>query len=157
VAAGGGDSRGGHLAHQPLGHDENMRLRVLLGLAALPALAACFSGAEARERTVVIDVHHSAFGPTQLSVERGTTVRFVIRNGDPIDHEFILGNRKVQDRHEVGRQRHHHGVVPGEVSVPAGTTRSTTYTFTRSGTLIFGCHLPGHYAYGMRGELTVSP
>jgi uncharacterized cupredoxin-like copper-binding protein len=134
-----------------------MRLRFAVALLSLPALAACFTGAEAGERTVGVDIHHSSFAPTELTVERGTTVRFVIHNDDPIDHEFILGNKKVQDRHEVGRQKHHHGKVPGEVSVPAGTTRSTTYTFTRTGTLIFGCHLPGHFAYGMRGEVTVTP
>jgi uncharacterized cupredoxin-like copper-binding protein len=42
------------------------------------------------------------------------------------------------------------------MSVPAGTTRTTTYTLTNPGTLIFGCHLPGHYAFGMRGLVTVA-
>ena len=31
-----------------------------------------------------------------------------------------------------------------------------TYTFARAGgTLQFGCHLPGHWAYGMKGEIRV--
>jgi uncharacterized cupredoxin-like copper-binding protein len=42
------------------------------------------------------------------------------------------------------------------MSVPAGSTRTTIYTFTQRGTLIFGCHLPGHYAYGMHGLVTVA-
>jgi uncharacterized cupredoxin-like copper-binding protein len=31
----------------------------------------------------------------------------------------------------------------------------TTWTFEDPGDLIFGCHVPGHYAYGMRGTVTV--
>jgi uncharacterized cupredoxin-like copper-binding protein len=90
-----------------------------------------------------------------MSFSRGDTVTFVIRNDDPIDHEFILGDEAVQERHEEGKERHHHGLVPGEISVPAGETRETTYTFTESGSLTYACHLPGHFAYGMRGEVVV--
>jgi len=40
--------------------------------------------------------------------------------------------------------------------VPAGTTRATTVTFGPStGTMLFGCHLPGHYAYGMVGTIEI--
>ena len=39
--------------------------------------------------------------------------------------------------------------------MPAGETVVTTYTFPKiSGSLIFGCHLPGHYDFGMRGTVT---
>jgi uncharacterized cupredoxin-like copper-binding protein len=91
-------------------------------------------------------------------VAPGTTVRFLLRNTDPIDHEFILGDDAVQRRHEQGREREHHGEVPGEVSVAAGGEAATTYTFRTGGpaSLEFACHLPGHYAYGMRGVALVS-
>jgi uncharacterized cupredoxin-like copper-binding protein len=133
-----------------------MRLGVAALLAA-PLLGACFSGAEADEQAVVVEINHSRFDPGHLTFEEGTTVRFVIRNEDPIDHEFILGDREVQARHEVGRDSHHHGRVPGEISVPAGRTRSTSYTIEDAGTLIIGCHLPSHYRYGMRAEVVVVP
>ena len=63
-------------------------------------------------------------------------------------------------RHEQGRERHHHGDVPGERSVPAGQEATTTYAFPGpldGRSLEFACHLPGHYAYGMHGEITVDP
>jgi uncharacterized cupredoxin-like copper-binding protein len=41
------------------------------------------------------------------------------------------------------------------VTVPAGTTRSTTITFMTPGSYLFICHLPGHEAYGMVGTLVV--
>lgn len=79
---------------------------------------------------------------------------FVIENTDPIDHEFIVGDQQVQDRHEKGTEPHH-GTRPGEVSIPAGETRSTTYVFDEPGRLLVGCHLPTHYDYGMRGDIVV--
>jgi len=111
--------------------------------------------AEDRMRTVGVTIHYSRFDPSTLSFDPGTTVRFEIRNTDPIDHEFILGDEEVQAIHERGTEAHH-GARPGEISIPAGTTRITTYTFAEAGRLIFGCHLPGHYAYGMRGTVTVA-
>jgi uncharacterized cupredoxin-like copper-binding protein len=126
-------------------------LTLLVGAAAASRGAA----ARANDGTVRITIHYSKFEPTGLAVEPGETVRFVIVNTDPIDHEFILGHREVQRVHEEGTEARH-APRPGEISVPAGETVITTYTFPEiSGTLIFGCHLPGHYAFGMRGTVTV--
>jgi uncharacterized cupredoxin-like copper-binding protein len=130
--------------------------RLLAGALILAALAACSTGAAAeKKRTVVVTIHHSRFAPDKLEFEAGSTVRFVVRNTDPIAHELIIGDAAVQAVHEIGTG-HHHGAIPGEISVPAGKERSTTYTFDEPGTLIFGCHLPGHYNFGMRGEITIT-
>ena len=129
-------------------------LRILLVVAVL-ALAGCALTARAEEKTVVVNINHSRFDPAAFEFETGTTIRFVIHNADPIDHEFLLGDAAAQDRHERGTHASH-GAVPGEISVPAGSTRSTTYTFTEPGDLIIGCHLPAHYAYGMRANVTVT-
>jgi uncharacterized cupredoxin-like copper-binding protein len=104
---------------------------------------------------VVITMHHSHFQPGVVEVEPGTTVRFVLRNTDPIDHEFIVGDEVVHQRHRVGRERHHHGDVPGEISVPSGAEASTTFRFDRPGRVAYACHLPGHEAYGMVGTVEV--
>jgi uncharacterized cupredoxin-like copper-binding protein len=133
---------------------------VLAGAAVLAAVAAAgrLPGGDG-ERTVVVTMHHSHFQPAEVRVAPGERVRFVLRNSDPIDHEFILGDAIVQARHEQGRQRQHHGDVPGERSVPAGQEAATSYAFPASlggRTLEFACHLPGHYAYGMHGLVRVS-
>jgi len=128
-------------------------------VAALVAIGLMVEGAPARAgntvRTVVMTIHFSRFDPEVLTATRGETVRFVIRNTDPIDHEFILGDRTVQLVHELGTEAVH-PPRPGEVSVPAGATVTTTYTFRDAGSLTFGCHLPGHYAFGMRGTVRVT-
>ena len=129
----------------------------LVALAALATLAACAApadGAADGERTVTLTARWSKFSPDKMVVRRGTTVRFVVRNDDPIAHELIVGDQAVQDVHERGTEAHH-GERPGEVSAPAGETVETTYRFDRPGTVLFGCHLPGHWAYGMRGAIEV--
>ena len=137
-----------------------MKLRAAAAAVALTLLvgaAAASRGAAARanDGTVRITIHYSTFEPADLAVEPGETVRFVIVNTDPIDHEFILGDEDVQRVHEEGTEAHH-APRPGEVSVPAGETVVTTYTFPKIiGALIFGCHLPGHYDFGMRGTVTI--
>jgi uncharacterized cupredoxin-like copper-binding protein len=107
-------------------------------------------------RTVELVMRHSHFEPVTFDARPGETVTFVIRNADPIDHEFIVGDAAVHRRHEVGRERHHHGDVPGEVSVAAGAEGRTTFRFpATAGPVEFACHLPGHYAYGMHGVVQV--
>ncbi len=128
-------------------------------LAALALATACAAPAggssdSGDERRVTLTAHWSRFSVTDVEVSAGTTVRFVVHNADPIAHELIVGDQAVQDRHENGTEAHH-GERPGEVSVPAGATAETTYRFDRPGTVLFGCHLPGHWAYGMRGTIEV--
>ena len=122
---------------------------------ALALLAASCAPAAASpgQRTVEIRIHFSTFSPSAIDVRPGETIWFVVANTDPIDHEFIIGDEAVQDAHERGTEAHH-SPRPGEMTVPAGETVTTIYTFGDED-LIFGCHLPGHYAYGMRGLIAV--
>ncbi len=134
--------------------------RIALGVAVL-ALAASACGDDggpetsARE-TVEVTIRDSRFIPDHFEFAAGTTVTFVVENTDPIDHEFLIGDAAVQRAHEEGTEPHH-GAKPGEISIPIGETRSTTYTFDEPGKLLIGCHLPTHWDYGMRGTITVTP
>lgn len=132
-----------------------MTVRRIIGgvlSAALAAAGAC-GPPDDGVRTVEIGLRYSRFTPSELAVGPGETVRFVLRNDDPIHHEFILGDAEVQRIHEIGEEPHH--AKPGEISVPAGETAVTTYRFGEPGTLLFGCHLPGHWSYGMRGTVRI--
>jgi uncharacterized cupredoxin-like copper-binding protein len=103
---------------------------------------------------VHIDIHYSHYEPSALSVPVGVPVRFVIRNLDPIDHEWIVGDAVVHAVHRTGTETHH-GARPTEVSIAALQTIETVVTFPASGTLQYICHLPGHEAYGMVGTLVI--
>jgi uncharacterized cupredoxin-like copper-binding protein len=124
-----------------------------LAVAATLALSGDGGGGQALP-TVVLTAHHSKFTPARIAVEPGTTVRFVVRNADPIAHELIIGPKEVHDRHEKGTESYH-PPKPGEVTIPASAEAETTYTFDTPGVVAFGCHLPGHWVYGMHGEVEV--
>jgi uncharacterized cupredoxin-like copper-binding protein len=94
--------------------------------------------------------------PADLRVRQGTLVEFVVTNDDPINHELIVGDDSVHARHENGHEPYH-PPVPGEVSVAPGERGLTTFLFDSPGTVRYVCHLPGHAAYGMQGEITVVP
>lgn len=125
-------------------------------LAALGGCAASEAGEVAGGPLVVeLTIHHSAFSASEIEVPAGVPVRYVVRNDDPIDHELIVGDAEVQSRHESGTHGSH-GDVDGEVTVPAGETGTTTFTAPAGEPLFFGCHLPGHWDYGMRGTLNAT-
>ena len=106
-------------------------------------------------KTVQVTIRDSRYVPDHFEFAAGTTVTFVVENSDPIDHEFLIGDMQVQRAHEEGTEPHH-GAKPGEISIPIGETRSTTYTFDEPGELLIGCHLPTHWDHGMRGTITVT-
>ena len=130
--------------------------RALTAAAVVSLIGAAVASAAGDDiRIVHVRIRYSAFIPDAIDVRPGETVRFVVRNADPIDHEFLIGDEAVQQVHEEGTEPHH-GARPGEISVPAGETVATTYTFGERGSTLFGCHLPGHYAYGMRGTIAIA-
>jgi uncharacterized cupredoxin-like copper-binding protein len=84
----------------------------------------------------------------------GVPVTITIRNNDPIDHEWIVGDEAVQAKHRTGTELLHPSRPTGLV-IPAGESRVTTITFEATGTLQYICHLPAHEAYGMVGTVTI--
>ena len=105
---------------------------------------------------VEIGIEHSRFDVTSLRVVEGTVLEVVLHNGDPIDHELVIGTEEVHRRHRTGTEGRH-PPIPGEVSVAPGDTALTFYELTEPGTVEYVCHLPGHESYGMRGQIEVVP
>jgi uncharacterized cupredoxin-like copper-binding protein len=132
-------------------------IRAKAAAAALLVAVACGWGGQGpgAEQEVHVKLRFSRFVPDHFDFKVGTTVTFIVTNRDPIDHEFLIGDEAAQQAHEEGTEAHH-GAKPGELSIPSGETRTTTYTFDEPGTLLIGCHLPTHYAYGMRGDITIT-
>jgi uncharacterized cupredoxin-like copper-binding protein len=123
----------------------------------LVGMAAAWADAPASgPQTVEISIRYSHFVRDSVTVPAGVPLTFVLRNGDPIDHEWIVGDAGVHERHRGGTEPVH-GSRPTEVTVGAGATATTTVTFTEPGTYRYVCHLPGHEAYGMVGTLRVTP
>jgi plastocyanin len=134
------------------------RLGIGAGLVTIVLVALAFAAiAQAGpppSSSVEIVIRHSKFEPSSIVVPVGVPVTITLRNDDPIDHEWIVGDEAVHAVHRVGTEPLHPD-RPTEVVIPALTSSTTTITFERTGTLQFICHLPAHEAYGMKGIVTI--
>ncbi len=128
-------------------------LALALGLAGMAAAWA--QGPGPGTVTVEIPIRYSGFERDVVTVPAGSPVTFVLRNDDPIDHEWIVGDAAIHARHRSGTEPAH-GIRATEVTVRAGTTATTIVTFREPGTYLYICHLPGHEAYGMVGTVRVT-
>ena len=105
--------------------------------------------------TVDLSIDHSRFSAERVVVRPGSQVRFVVTNDDPIGHELIVGDDDVHARHATGTEPAH-PPAHGELSLRPGEVGQTVVRFDVPGTYRFACHLPGHLAYGMEGEVVVA-
>jgi uncharacterized cupredoxin-like copper-binding protein len=128
-----------------------------LGLAGIAAAWVREPGlGPAPARDARIDIEFSRFGPVEVVATAGVPLTVTLVNTDPIEHEWLVGDEAFHERHRTGTEPHHRA-RPTEVSLPAGSTVSTTVVFATPGDYRFICHLPGHEAYGMVGVLRVVP
>jgi uncharacterized cupredoxin-like copper-binding protein len=108
------------------------------------------------------------YRPAAIMVRAGRRVTFDVTNAGKLPHEFILGDRATQLDHErqmqggppAGAHGHAHAgpAAPGAggaLTVPPGQTRRLTWTFDEPGIVLYGCHVLGHWAAGMKGTIVV--
>jgi uncharacterized cupredoxin-like copper-binding protein len=109
------------------------------------------------------------YRPDTIMVRAGRRVTFSVTNVGKLPHEFVLGDRAIQLDHERrmrlgssdGGHAHSHGYgghggpSAGGVTVPPGETRRLTWTFDEPGMVLYGCHVVGHWAAGMKGTVVV--
>ena len=134
-----------------------LRRLVVLAVAATVVVltTGCGGKGEAAGHTV-ISIHFSHFQQEVVTAKAGQPISLLIRNDDPIEHEWIVGTEEVHERHRTGTDPVH-DQIPTEVTVPALSQRPTVVRFVAPGDYAFICHLPGHEAYGMKGILRVEP
>lgn len=119
--------------------------------------------AEPAEATRTIDIETQdtlMFQPANLEIAVGEVVTLRVTNGGKITHDFTLGDAAVQADHDAEMASMDGGMTmadePNGFLIPAGQTKELTWRFDTAGTVIYGCHVPGHYAAGMRGDITVA-
>ena len=140
-------------AHGPQGHAPSAEHahapETAFGQAADPKKAA---------RTVRVEMADTMrFTPSEITVARGESVRFVATNRGKVMHEMVLGT--MQDlREHAEMMRKHPGMEHHEahmLHVAPGKTGEMGWRFTRAGEFFYGCLVPGHFEAGMVGRVTV--
>ena len=129
-------------------------LVALVFAAGAAAVALAGRPSPAPQTSITIEIKYSHFSPSEITVPVGVPVTITLVNDDPIDHEWIIGDDEVQQKHRTGTELLH-PVRPTEQVIPALRTRVTTVTFEAAAQWKFICHLPGHEAYGMVGVASI--
>ena len=101
------------------------------------------------------------FTPSQIEVQAGETVRFVIHNAGQATHEMVLGSDEEIRLHAQAMQQgagheagHSHG-SGAAITVAPGQKGELVVRFAQAQKLQMACLIPGHYEAGMRGTVNV--
>lgn len=110
-------------------------------------------------RTIEVQaMDNMRYAPAAIKVQRGETVKFVVKNTGKLPHEFVLGSAQSLKEHAELMRKHpdmeHED--PNMAKVAPGSTGTLIWKFSRAGTVEFACLIPGHYEAGMKGRIRVS-
>jgi uncharacterized cupredoxin-like copper-binding protein len=163
------------------GHD--LFAAILAAVLASTTLAACDAGAPAATppiragssavpREVNLILKDWVFLPDPVDLVPGETVVLHVVNGGLEVQELVIGNQAVQDAWEVAEAANADpppGPTPAVSVAPAvagirivvasGQRIDLTWTVPGQATLsglILGCHIPGHWAKGMRAAIRIA-
>jgi plastocyanin len=122
---------------------------------ARPAAAIPATGGAGARHALTVDASEFHFVPATLKARSGK-VTISMRNDGKTAHELVvLKTDAAPDALEVSGGRVSEKDSVGEISeTKAGATASKTLDL-EPGSYVYVCNIPGHYADGMRGRLTV--
>ena len=109
-------------------------------------------------RTMTVDMNDNMrFSPEKISVKKGETIKFIVKNSGRIKHEMVLGSaQEIKEHAEMMKK------MPGMehadanmVVVDPGKTGEIIWQFNKAGKFDFACLQPGHFEAGMRGKIAV--
>ena len=95
--------------------------------------------------------------PARLDIKRGEQVKFVVRNGGQLDHEFVLATTAENVKHAAEMKKNpemEHG-DPNAKRVSPKNAGEIVWKFSKAGEFEYGCLIPGHREAGMIGTIVV--
>ncbi|WP_334188596.1 cupredoxin domain-containing protein [Noviherbaspirillum sp.] len=110
-------------------------------------------------RTITIDMADTMrFGPAEITVREGETVRFVVANKGKMMHEMVIGTMAELKAHGELMKKHpgmEHD-EPYMAHVGPGRKAELVWHFTKAGEFHYACLVPGHFEAGMIGKIKVT-
>ncbi|MGO4705268.1 plastocyanin/azurin family copper-binding protein [Microvirga sp. 2MCAF38] len=98
-----------------------------------------------------------AYFPDKVEVRKGEQVKFVLKNGGKVDHEFVLDTVENNAKHKIAMQKNpdmEHD-DPNAKRLAVSQSGEILWQFTKAGEFEFACLIPGHYESGMKGTIVV--
>lgn len=110
-------------------------------------------------RTITIDMNDTMrFGPSDITVKQGETIRFVVKNSGKMMHEMVLGTMAELKEHGE-MMRKNPGMEHDEpymTHVSPGKKEEMVWQFTKAGEFHYACLVAGHFEAGMIGKIKVA-
>ena len=97
------------------------------------------------------------FAPSDVTVKRGDTVKFIVHNDGKVLHEMVLGTKQAIKEHAELMKKFpemEHADANMAHGKP-GKAGEIVWQFTKAGEFQFACLIPGHFEAGMVGKVTV--
>jgi uncharacterized cupredoxin-like copper-binding protein len=110
------------------------------------------------KRTITVDMNDQMrFSPEKVTIERGETVKFIVKNSGKIKHEMVLGSMKELKEHAemMRKMPEMEHADENMVTVDSGKSGEIVWQFSKAGTFDFACLQPGHFEAGMKGQVVV--
>jgi len=137
-----------------------LRFRGLAALAGAALLLAACSGASpsaqqsvaasasTAPRVVQIEIGDGVITPASVTVTKGETVKFEIKNVNTVEVELIVGLKTDVDADSGD------SLVEAE-HIAAGASSSLMFTFDGDGPYAYGDQVDDHYAKGAKGDIVL--
>jgi len=110
-------------------------------------------------RTIKVDMSDMMrFGPAEITVKEGDTVKFVVANKGKVMHEMVIGTMEELKAHGELMKKHpgmEHD-EPYMSHVSPGKKEEMVWQFTKAGEFYYACLIPGHFEAGMVGKIKVT-
>lgn len=110
-------------------------------------------------RTIKIDMTDMMrFGPAEITVKEGETIRFVVTNKGKLMHEMVIGTMEELKAHGEMMKKHpgmEHD-EPYMSHVSPGKKEEMVWQFTKAGEFYYACLVAGHFEAGMIGKIKVT-
>ena len=109
-------------------------------------------------KTIKVDMTDAMrFTPSDVTVKRGETVKFVVHNDGKVLHEMVLGTKEAIKEHaELMKKFPEMEHADANMAhVKPGKAGEIVWQFTKPGEFQFACLQPGHFEAGMVGKVLV--
>ena len=108
-------------------------------------------------RVIEVAMVDLAFSPSSVDVTAGETVHFLFRNDGVAIHDAAIGDLAFQQDHatEMAAGTAHHDSDVDTLVLAPGESGDLTYTAATTGTVLIGCHQPGHWEAGMKASINI--
>ncbi len=109
-------------------------------------------------RTVAVSMGDDMrFSPSQITVKKGETIRFFVKNSGNMAHEMVIGTTDELKAHAEMMLK-----MPGMqhaesnmVTLSPGKRGAIVWRFDKAGVVDFACLVPGHMEAGMVGRIQI--